>query len=293
MDDNTTIPEGTPAETGGSDLDIINEVLEEKNHSQPTDMNTSAEVKEDSSEGETETTPPSTQEETPVVDSINETTKEATESAPAQQFDPDLDTWAEKRGLSKLSTDLERKLAQDIRNQQREFSSKQEADKRAAEIAQAIEESAKEFNPEPEVKIEESDPDDYESPEMREIRQLRAERELEKQERSREVYLNSSNASEAEVKEMGEILKEFAAQKDKASHDYFTSHTDKWHALAKARLASQVDNTELEQRAAQKERERLANIQKAQTPDMSATSTVTTPQGEISEDREIILAGLK
>lgn len=292
MDDNTTIPEGTPTESGGSDLDIINEVLEEKNQSQPTDMNTSAEVTEDSSEGETETTPPSTQEETPVVDSINETTKEATESAPAQQFDPDLDTWAEKRGLGKLTTDLEKKLAQDQRNQQREFSSKQEADKRAAEIAQAIEESAKEFNPEPVVQIEDDTFDD-EDPVMKEIKQLRAEREQEKLERSRESYLLGSNASETEVREMGEILKEFAAQKDKASHDYFTSHTDKWHALAKARLASQVDNTELEQRAAQKERERLANIQKAQSPSMSATSTVTTPQGETNEDREIILAGLK
>lgn len=296
--DDTTIPEGTPTDTGDSEnlLDIIKEDLgETKNHSQEPELNTSAEVKEDSSEGETETTSPSTSEESSVDstdDKETDETKTTDEAeAPVTEYDKDLDSWAEKRGLPKLTTDLERKLAQDSRNQQREFASNRDAEKRAQEIAKAIEESAAEMDtPDPSVDPEEYDDED---PVMKRLNQLEAERAAEKQEAQRNNFLMGADASDAEVKEMGEMLKEFASVKDKASHDYFTKNTDKWLALAKARLASQIDSSDIQAEAAQKERERLANIQKAQGPSMSATSTVTASNENENEDLEIIRAGLK
>lgn len=299
--EDTTIPEGTPTETGDTSelLNIIDEDMgDTKDHSQGPKLNTSAEVKEDSSKGETETTSPSAQEDDSTVGikevKADETkTEEKTESAPAPEFDKDLGDWAVKRGYAKEGEQLserELKIAQDARNNQRQFSKTREAEKQSETIRKALDELVP---PAPETTETEADPYEEVDPVLAKLNAIEAERAQEKADMARERYLTDEGITDAELSEMMDMLKESKTKGDLESVDYYSKRTDQWLALAKARLASKTDHTEVEQRVAQKERERLVNIQKAQGPSMSAQSTATASSETSNEDMDIILGGLK
>lgn len=201
---------------------------------------------------------------------------------PASQFDPDLDEWAVKTGRETPTTDAERTLLQEIRNNRRDFNRENQAKKANAEMHKALQDA----KPDAANKTGDDD-DDQGDPLEGKVSSLEEQLAEERNLRQRSEYFSANEVSTEQVKAMGEILKE---KVDRAStpeqkaqvYKYWTDpvNLEDWHALAKARLATATDTTDIEEEAARKERERIAKESKANGPNRNASSPSTSDKTE-------------
>lgn len=201
----------------------------------------------------------------------------ADDKTPAK-FDDDLDEWSEKRGYGKPETDRERKLAQDIRNNQRDFHKTSEGKKTALEISKTI----GDLDPaKTAVKGDGGEGDDGD-PVEKDVAAIKQELRDTKASQMRSEYFIQNEVTPEEQVTMSEILKE---RVDRAktpegklrAFEYLTDpeNTADWHALAKSRLATTTSPGEIEDKARADERERLAKITASDGPDKNASTTST------------------
>lgn len=282
MENEKSTPAPSDKDAGGNEDDF--DLKSTDDHSQDDADKDAAEKQGDDAKGDDDQPSKSTDDKS---DDDKKSDDDADDKdAPASKFDDDLDEWAEKRGYGKLETDLERRLAQDARNNQREFSRSRAAEKVRSDIDKAIKDSK------PEDSKDGKDEDDYRDP--AEIRAERAEKIAleERNLRLRSEYFTENSVSEEESNAMGEILKEKVdkAPDDKKA-DVYAYWTDPenladWHALAKARVGdSGADTKAIEEEAARKERQRIAKEHQANGPARSASSVSTGTKTE--EERRL------
>lgn len=264
MDNNSTTEEDNLDED--QDLDST----EDENGEQADDLETSDDSEEDSGD-----------------DDESETEEADTEDSDTVEVDDDLDEWAEKTGRSVPTTDAERKLLQEVRDGQREFTRQQQAKKEnASKLNEGIDAAKPE---EDKSKTDKADP--LEARLDRQERQLNEERAL----RLRGEFLSNPEVTDDEVTAMGEILKEkvekaATAKAKQEAFDYWTNpaHMEDWHDLAKIRVAKNAgstgeDKAAIEAEAAKKERERIAKESKANGSNRNASTTRT---GEKTEEEK-------
>ena len=194
------------------------------------------------------------------------------DNSSASTFDDDLDEWAKKTNRAVPTTDSERKLLQEIRDGQREFSREQEAKKATAAVQDAMK------NSKPADNKQDDEAGDDDDPLAKEVADLKRSNREEKTARLQSEYFTTHPVTPEESKVMGEILKEKIDKGGQAAYDYWTNpdNLEDWHTLAKARIGSTTDTTAIETEAARKERVRIAKEQQANGPARNATSKVTT-----------------
>jgi len=204
-------------------------------------------------------------------DDKTKSTEGEDENSSASKFDDDLDEWAKKTNRAVPTTDGERKLLQEIRDGQREFSRSQEAKKATA----AVQDAMKDTKPTDNKQDDEAGDDD--DPLAKEVADLKRSNREEKTARLQSEYFTTHPVTPEESKVMGEILKEKVAKGGQAAYDYWTNpdNLEDWHTLAKARIGASTDTTAIETEAARKERERIAKEQQANGPSRNATTKVT------------------
>ena len=195
------------------------------------------------------------------------------ESPIVDEFDKDLDTWAEKAGYDKPETDRERKLLQTIRGGQREFTKGQQAKKSVSELDKAVEEAKKEI---PDAE------DDFIDPLERKVAELEASRNEERSNRLQSEFFTEKAITESTGKIMGEVIKELF---DKASTDKKQQVLDYWsHPDQLPQLLEIAEARELKARgdastdeAVQAERRRIEKESKGSAPIRNAKTTATKP----------------
>lgn len=195
--------------------------------------------------------------------------------APASKFDTDLDEWAESRGYEKPRDDKDRRLLQDIRNGQRDFSRDQQAKKTASKLEQSIQ-GAK---PDDAKNKQGSDEDDEDiDPLEKRTDSLESELKEERNVRLRSEYVSANGVTDEEVDVMGEILKEEADLNGLEAFEFWSSpgQLPKLHTLAKAKLTESQDPSEIEREAARKERERIAKEHQANGSARNASNVTST-----------------
>jgi len=127
------------------DIEALDTDSQEVENEQPAETeDKSKEPKADKPKEPEEESDPSTPKETSDVD---KKTEEADKGAPALQIDDDLKEWAVKRGYAKEGEELserELRMAQDVRNNQKEFSREKnkEALNKATELQKVISETS-------------------------------------------------------------------------------------------------------------------------------------------------------
>lgn len=193
------------------------------------------------------------------------------------EFDEDLDAWAEKTHRAIPESDADRKILQELRNSQREYSRTQEAKKSADKVKEAVDAN----------KPEEPKPTKKADPLEARLDRMEAERREETNTRLRSEFFSSSDVSDEEATAMGEILTEKLAEaksatEKQAEYSYWTNpkHLKDWHALAKARVATAPDTAQIEAEAARKTREKIAKESKANGSSRSASNTRTSEKTE-------------
>jgi len=203
-------------------------------------------------------------------DDNSNSNEEEDENSSASKFDDDLDEWAKKTNRAVPTTDSERKLLQEIRDGQREFSREQEAKKATAAVQDAMKDSQPTDN-------KQDDEDDEGDPLAKKVSELEASNRSERTARLQSEYFSTHPVTPEESKVMGEILKEKVDKGGQSAYDYWTNpdNLEDWHTLAKARIGSTTDTTAIETEAARKERVRIAKEQQANGPARNATSKVT------------------
>lgn len=207
---------------------------------------------------------------------------EASEEAPSDtaKTDDDLDAWAEKAGFGRPSTDLERKLLQERRDSQREFTRSHEPKK----LAEGLDKSIKDQ----EATLDK--PADTAKDNTSEARIAALERSAQEERTARlqSEFITEKKVTEAQIALMGTILEEKIAaaatpEEKRAELEYWSNpkRLQDWHTLAAAREMTSVGKEAIEAAAAQRERERLARESHATAPGRSSRSTV--PQDAESE----------
>lgn len=193
------------------------------------------------------------------------------------EFDDDLDAWAEKTHRAVPENDADRKILQELRNSQREYSRTQEAKKSGDKVKDAIT-SNKPETPKPDKKAD---------PLEARLDRMEAERQEETNTRLRSEFFSSSDVSDEEATAMGEILTEKVTEaktpaEKQAEYNYWTNpkHLKDWHALAKGRLATAPDTAKIEADAARKTREKIAKESKANGSARNASNTRTSEKTE-------------
>ncbi len=190
-----------------------------------------------------------------------------TDDSDSPAFDADLDEWAEKTGRGKPETDRERKLMQDIRNGQRDYSRARAPKKTADDIAKVIDGA----------KPKSRDPDPAADPLEVKYNQLESDLRMERDTRLRAEYVTENNVTTEEAEVMGQILKEKADRGDMRTFEALADarNMGDLHDLAKMRMAkgAPADSADVVAKAKQEERDRLAKISKAGGPSRSAKST--------------------
>lgn len=194
---------------------------------------------------------------------------------PAPKFDSDLDEWAEKTGRGKPTTDRERELFQEIRNNARDFS-REKADKESKQAAEDISKAVDNLKPDNKQDDDDDGGDDLE----KDVKGLKAELAEQKRTARFESYFREKSVSTEESKVMGEILKEkvekaTSPEAKQSIIDFWTSadNLEDWHLLAKARMGVSADKSVIEQEAAKKERERIAKESQAAGGNRNASTT--------------------
>lgn len=198
----------------------------------------------------------------------------AADDTPA--FDADLDEWAEKTGRGKPENDRERKLIQDIRNGQRDFSRSKDAKKTANDLDKVVADA--------DSKIDKGTDDDVlGDPLEKDVRTLAANLRDERTTRLRSEYFSENDVNDEQVTVMGEILNEkvdraTTPEAKKAALEYWTDPANiaDWHDLALLRIAKNKPDatSQAAEKARADERERLAKISASSGPNRSAKSTV-------------------
>lgn len=272
MDENKSTPAPSDKDAGGNEDDF--DLKSTEDHSQDDADKDAAETQADDANNDDDQPSKSTDDKSDSDDSKEDSKDDdaGDKDAPASKFDDDLDEWADKRGYGKLETDLERRLAQDARNNQRDFSRERQAEKSQKDIDKAI----KEAQPEHQDNDEDNDDDD---PAVKEAREARKMAQEERNLRLRSEFFTSREVTDEESKIMGEILKEkIDKAPDAKKQDVYSYWTDPdnledWHALARAKAvsSSEANNSEIQDKAARKERERIAKEHQANSPARNAS----------------------
>lgn len=222
---------------------------------------------------------PSKSTDTPADDDKSTDKPDAKDDTPTSpKFDEDLDDWAEKTGRPKPTTDTERQAFQDLRDGQREFSRAQEAKKNADALNKVVEETDVD---------DLDDEEDDEDPVLKEIRELKKDRDEQRTARLQSEFFTENKVSEEQGKTIAEIfdekMKRETDPKEKlAAFKYWSSpaRLPDLLELAQARLGS-ADAEAAREVAQQEERERIAKESEANSTNRGAKSTVT---GEKSDD---------
>jgi len=204
----------------------------------------------------------------------NDSTDEETDT-PAT-FDDDLDDWMEKRKLPKAENDEQKQAYQDLRNSQREFTREQQAKKDAAALNKDLKDQREELNPS-------QDDDEEEDDELEKtVKELKADRDLERTTRLQSEFYTENKVSDAEHKAILDIIKEKVAKA--ASKEGKLRALDIWGStdalpdlldLAKARASKSTDPSLAEEAARKAERDRIAKESNANSTNRGA-KTVTT-----------------
>lgn len=222
---------------------------------------------------------------TTVADGDKPTTTKTDDTTPASNFDEDLDSWIEKKGYPKPETDEQKTALQEARNEQREFTRKRQAEKAATDVKTLGDEIHK-------VKPDSQDEDDDEiDPIEKDVKELKADRDAERNTRLQSEYIMANNVSTEEVKAMGTILKEMVDKEEsaadkKAVYDFWTNpkRLEQWHKLAKASMVDPATDKKIAaDEAASAEREKIAKESHANSPGRGAKTTTSgtkTPEQE-------------
>jgi hypothetical protein len=203
---------------------------------------------------------------------------EKTDKAPAK-YDDDLDDWAEKRGYGKPETERERRLAQDARNNQRDYHKATDARKSADALSQTI------ANADP-TKGTQGEPDPDDDPLEREIAGIKGDLLIERQNNQRLSFIQKNNVTPDEEAAMSAFLAEKVDKAPQAKKEqvfrYWSDpdNMDELRAIAKSRISSTTDSGEIVDQAKREERERLAKITASNGPDRSASATQTSSKTE-------------
>lgn len=200
------------------------------------------------------------------------------DDAPASQLDDDLDDWITKRGAKVPETDEEKKVFQDLRNEQREFHNERQSKKDAEDLAKAQADAKKD--------VPTTDEDDELDEEDSRLKKIEDELQNERTTRQQSEFYTSSKVTPEEHKALLDIYKEKVNKPETpegrrravelwSSPDALPDLLD----LAKARLGSAAQSTVADE-AARAERERIARESESKSPSRSATSTQTSDKTE-------------
>lgn len=198
-------------------------------------------------------------------DSTDKGTKgDKTAEAKTPAFDKDLDEWAEKKGYEKPENDRERKLFQELRNNEREFTRNRQTKKTADDLNKTIKDAAPK-----------ADADAIVDPLEKDVASLRSELNQERTTRLQSEYFSQNGVTADEVEVMGEILKEKAARGDMSAFNYLSDarNLGDLHDLVKIRM-QKTETSDVAEKAKQEERERIAKLSKSTSTSRSAKSTV-------------------
>lgn len=253
--------DSTPGAADNDDLDLSGE-------DSRTDIDdTSADSGDDDSD--VDDNAPSDAEDEDSGDDDKSTTGDDDDAGKAPVFDKDLDAWAEKRGYGPLENDRERRIAQDARNSQSDFTKRREA---AAKLSKAAEETS----------VDKSKGDDDADPLAKEVGELRTELRTERQNRQLSEFLISASdagtpVSTEEVEAMGEYLKKTHETDGETGVNFLLKDISRWHRLAALDMPAQNDGdtNAAADKARQEERARLAKKTAAAGPNRSAKATTT------------------
>lgn len=201
-------------------------------------------------------------------------------SASTPKFDDDLDDWIEKTGRPKPENDEQKQVLQDLRNSQREFTRKQQADKDAKSLGDTVKETGKDLKKPGDGNSDEDDPL------AKDVKELQARLDREETTRLQSEFYTNEKVTPDEHKLIIDIFKE---KVDKQPDDQAKLRAvEVWgHPsalpdlldLARARMASN-SASEIGDKAAQEERERIARESQANSPSRSASSTTTSDKTE-------------
>lgn len=212
-------------------------------------------------------------------DDKSKETPDNADDAPALQLDDDLDDWITKRGAKVPETDEEKKVFQDLRNEQREFHNERQSKKDAEDLAKAQADAKKDI-PKTDDEDEELDEDDAR------IKKIEDDLASERTTRQQSEFYTSNKVTPEEHKAILDIYKEKVNKPE--SLEGRKRAVDVWStpdalpdllSLAKARLATSAQSTVAEE-AARAERERIARESNASSPSRSAKSTQTSDKTE-------------
>jgi len=194
-------------------------------------------------------------------------------------LDADLDDWIEKKGLAKPTTEAEKRAYQDMRNDQREFTRQQQAKKDSSTLADSVTKTKDELKP--------KEGDEELDPVEKRLADLEADRVAERTTRLQSEFYTTEKVTPEEHKQILEIFKEKVdRQPDNASK---LKAVDLWGSpealpdlldIARARLAKTSDSSEVAEKAAREERERIARESNAKSPGRNASTTTTADKTE-------------
>lgn len=193
----------------------------------------------------------------------------------SSQYDDDLAAWAEKTGRPVPATEAEKKLLQEIRNNQRDF----HASRQPKDLANGISSAVSEVRPQ-------ASEDDDVDPIASKLQQLEYEVRQEKYNRALTEFFVNNNVSQEVADSMGTFLKEKVAAGGHAAYDYWTdpANLKDWHDLAAVRVQAVTGTNSAAEQARLQERQRLAQLQQAQSPQANAQSN--TVREEKGYDRD-------
>lgn len=195
--------------------------------------------------------------------SANTDDKSSEDDAPASTLDADLGDWAAKRGMPAATTDEQKQAYQDLRDSQREFSRRKQAEKdseNSVELDQATKDLKKELSPD-----SDEDDDDDEDPLAKKVAELEADRNAERTTRLQSEFYSSNKVTDAEHKAILDIIKD-KVTRPATTEGKLQAHSLWTHPsalpdlleLAKARIANSTDPDTAAEAARQEERERIA-----------------------------------
>lgn len=190
----------------------------------------------------------------------------------AQQYDPDLDEWAKKRGYGDLKTDLEKRLAQDTRNNQRALSKgKQEA---KAQVEKQVEELYENPNEE-----------DFDDPVERQNAEILREQALLRSQLKTRDFFDVNPDARQYAAEMTRLIKEERDLNGVEAARYLSSNLERLYVLAKASAAS----SEVEDAVAKARREERELLAKKQQASGASSAASTREQPKKEDPAEIIM----
>jgi len=197
-------------------------------------------------------------ESTPTNTGTADATTEVKTDEVATNFDQDLADWAAKTGRPTPTTEAEKKLLQEIRNNQRGFHANRQPKTLADETTKAVSGIAPLLGDDNDGELDPS--------ELR-INKLEQEVQQEKFNRVLTEFFVGQNVTAEVSDSMQTFLKEKVEQGGKQAYDYWTNpaNLQDWHDLARARVQAVTGSSHVAEQAKAQERERLAQLQQAQT----------------------------